>query len=231
MGHEEKHDRVNDKLFSHSVYGTSNTGRPFTMSVVGKRGTGKTFFLLDLLEREYKDHFNHIDIICGTFDYNATWQDWKYKNDPDVVVLPYDDENVDHLIRQVTEASKERGSFRNGNCNLLILDDAASTKDVKKQNGALVKCGFESRHQGLSVIVLTQQFKSVAKAWRENTDYFVIFNNTSLKDVTQVFDDLLGRVSKEEREEILKLLESKDYARLEIDVSRNRAIHKVVLPD
>ena len=85
-------------------------------------------------------------------------------------------------------------------------------------------------HQGLSVIVLTQQFKSVAKAWRKNTDYFVIFNNTSLKDMTQMFDDLLGRLTKEEREEILKLLESKDYARLEIDASRNRAIHKVVLP-
>ena len=118
------------------------------MTVVGKRGTGKTYCLLDLLEREYKGHFNFVYILCGTFDYNATWQDWKYKDDPDVIVLPYDDEKVDHLIREVTKASKERGTFRDGNRNLLILDDDASTKDVKRQHGALVKCSFESRHQG-----------------------------------------------------------------------------------
>ena len=45
-----------------------------------------------------------------------------------------------------------------------------------------------------------------------------------------MFDDLLGRVSKDERDEIVKQLESTHYSRLEIDVSRNRAIHKVVLP-
>ena len=78
--------------------------------------------------------------------------------------------DVEEKIEKVLKASKERGSFDEGNRSLLILDDCASCKEVKKQDGALSTAAFGSRHQGLSVIFLTQQFTSAAKAWRDNQD-------------------------------------------------------------
>ena len=39
-----------------------------------------------------------------------------------------------------------------------------------------------------------------------------------------------GRVSKEERENILDDLESEDYSRLELDISKNKVLYRVVSP-
>ena len=207
---------------------TSNKDKVFHMTIVGKTGRGKTWCLLDLLEREYKDYFNYIFLICPTVDYNETWKEWKYFNDPDFVIVPCTIRNVEKKIEEVLEASKERGSFKEGNRSLLILDDCGSCKEVKKQDGALSTAAFGSRHQGLPVIFLTQ-FTSVAKAWRDNQDYFVFFNNPNYQDMVAMFKRFLGRVSKEERENILDDLESEDYSRLELDISINKVLYRVVL--
>ena len=57
---------------------TSNKDKAFHMTILGKTGTGKTWYLLDLLEREYKGYFNYIYLICPTIDCNRTWKEWKY---------------------------------------------------------------------------------------------------------------------------------------------------------
>ena len=137
---------------------TSNKGKPFHMTIVGKTGTGKTWYLTDLLKREYKHYFNFIFLICPTVEYNETRQNWRYLGDPDFIVVPCTIRDVERRIEQVLEASKSRGSFVDGNRSLLILDDCASCKEVKKQDGALSTAAFGSRHQGLYVIFLTQQF-------------------------------------------------------------------------
>ena len=207
----------------------SNANRPFHMTIVGKTGTGKTWYLTDLLEREYKHYFNFVFLICPTIEYNETWQNWKYLHDPDFIVVPCTIRNVEQRIEQVLEASKDRGSFRDGNRSLLILDDWASCKEVKKQDGALSTAAFGSRHQGLSVIFLTQQFTSVAKAWRDNQDYFVFFRNPNYEDMVVMFKRFLGRTSKEEREAILDELET-SYAHLELDMSGGKVLYRVALP-
>ena len=52
--------------------------RPFNMIIVGMTACGKTKFLLDFLEREYKNCFEQIFLICPTFEWNVTWGNWKY---------------------------------------------------------------------------------------------------------------------------------------------------------
>lgn len=54
------------------------------MLVVGMTCSGKTRFILDIFE-DYKNHFDNIILICPTFDYNMTYQDWKYISDRDVI--------------------------------------------------------------------------------------------------------------------------------------------------
>ena len=207
----------------------SNKDKPFHMTIVGKTGTGKTWYLVDLIEREYKHSFNFIFLLCPTIEYNETWQNWKYLQDPDFVVVPWTIRNVEQKIERVLEASMERGSFKDGNRSLLILDDCASCREVKKQDGALSTAAFGCRHQGLSVIFLTQQYTSVAKVWRENQDYFVFFCNPNYEDMLAMFKRFLGRTSKEEREAILDELET-TYTRLELDMSGGKVLYRVVLP-
>ena len=102
-------------------------------------GCEKTFYLLNMLEHEYKGHFDHIFPICPTFEYNTTYQEWKFKNDPPVFAIPCDQDDVDIYLQRFTDFAKRTNS-------LIILDDCSSSQDVKKRTSELVKLALSARH-------------------------------------------------------------------------------------
>ena len=135
--------------------------KPFNMIIVGKTACGKTKYLLDTLENQYKNKFDYIILICPTFEHNTTYRNWKYESDEDYIVIPCDQDDTDSWLKYIVECYK-------GTNSLIILDDCASGKDVKSKTSELIKLGFSARHYGFSTIVITQQLTSIAKAYREN---------------------------------------------------------------
>ena len=69
---------------------------PFNMIIVGKTACGKTKYLLDMLEMDYKKSFDYIFLICPTLENNTTYRSWKYESDEDYVVIPCDQDHVDY---------------------------------------------------------------------------------------------------------------------------------------
>ena len=64
---------------------------PHTALFVAPTGVGKTHLALDLLEREYFDHFDFIVIICTTLQYNSTYKSRKwFWTDPEVIQVEPD---------------------------------------------------------------------------------------------------------------------------------------------
>ena len=51
---------------------------PHTALFVAPTGVGKTHRALDLLETEYKEHFDFIIIICPTLRFNKTYRERKW---------------------------------------------------------------------------------------------------------------------------------------------------------
>jgi septin family protein len=51
---------------------------PFNMLLVGMTGSGKTQFLLDMLETEYNRMFDYIVIVCPTINWNTTYLNWSH---------------------------------------------------------------------------------------------------------------------------------------------------------
>ena len=76
------------------------------MIIVGMTACGKTHYLLDMLEKEYKNHYDYIFIVCPTLEDNKTYQQWKYLTDPDVYELPVTHDNVENILREVTHFAK-----------------------------------------------------------------------------------------------------------------------------
>ena len=68
---------------------------------------------------------------------------------------------------------------------------------LKNRVSELVSLGMYVRHFGFSTIVITQQFTSIAKPFRENISKLVIFYNPSKKDMQTITDEFLN-VEKEE---------------------------------
>ena len=192
------------------------------MIVVGFTSCGKTHYLLRLLETKYKNHFENIFLVCPTFVHNKTYQEWKFVNDPDVVVVPCDQDEVECWLKKIT-------SHAEGTNSLIVLDDCASSQAVKNRTSELVKLGFSARHYGLSTIVLTQQLTSIAKPYRENISKLVTFYNPSSKDMNTIFDDYLSTLDASEKKQIISTLKNNDYARLEVLLRRPYS-HEVIVP-
>ena len=58
---------------------------PFNMLIVGRIACGKTEYFLGMLQKDYKHHFDYIVLICTTFDFNKTYQEWKDINERDLI--------------------------------------------------------------------------------------------------------------------------------------------------
>ena len=47
------------------------------------------------------NHFDFIILICPTFSWNKTYQQWKYNKDPDLVTIECVQEHVDKILHVI----------------------------------------------------------------------------------------------------------------------------------
>ena len=75
---------------------------PHTALFVAPTGVGKTQLALNLLETEYRNHFDFIVIIHPTLGHNETYKSrgWVW-NDPDVIPIELDN-NLYYLIEKIS---------------------------------------------------------------------------------------------------------------------------------
>ena len=85
---------------------TGHIKKPHTAMFIGQTGCGKTHLVLNLIENEYKKHFNYIIIICPTLRDNATYlsRNWVKNDDKVWLIEPRDRlyewiQNLSQLLR------------------------------------------------------------------------------------------------------------------------------------
>ena len=113
---------------------------PHRTIFTGQTGCGKTHLVLDLIEKEYKKHFNYIIIICSTLQVNKTYhvRDW-IKNDDKVCLI----EPKDNLYQWIGKLSQLLASFE----ILFIIDDIIANKDLDKRRQSLLELSTSGRHE------------------------------------------------------------------------------------
>ena len=132
-----------------------NMHRPFCCLIVGHTESGKTCFLLQLLEKEFYQYFDRIYILCPSLYRNKTYITWKYFYDQNFFPNDCKGDIFEQFLKLTREESKDSNT-------LIIIDDLASSREIKKQSSELTELTMGGRHEGLSVIVLTQQYTSIA---------------------------------------------------------------------
>ena len=115
--------------------------------------------------------------------------------------MEFDQDNVDKILHIVQVIYK-------GTNSLIVLDDCASSQDVKNRTSELVKLAFSARHFGLSTIVVTQQLNSISKPYRDNVAKVVTFYNPDEDDMSVIFRRYLGHNSKKERIDMIEKLKN-----------------------
>lgn len=163
-----------------------------TITLVGKRCSGKSYMLKHILQYE-ADNFAKIFCICPTELVNHFYSDIIPSN---CIYETYDEEWADKLITKLTIA----------NCNkkpeeqkkvLLILDDLIADINIH-QSKTLRIMYSRGRHIGLSVILTTQYLNSLSPLIRNNSDYVFVGqqNRASVELLQQQFQS--GDINKKE---------------------------------
>ena len=190
---------------------------PHNMLISGITNCGKTHFVLDLLETEYKDFFNKIILFCPTYTSNKTYdREWidKSIDKEKFIVLPPNvvKDNLNECLKIATETYKNNGNV------LFLIDDCANLHDVKKKKSELCNLAFSGRHLGISVWVINQKYNSVVKDFRENIRFLVLFYNKDRQSMKDALDEN-NIIDKDDRDsyinELKKIKGSKLLLRLE----------------
>ena len=101
-----------------------------------------------------------------------------------------------------------------GTNSLIILDDCAASRDVKKRTNELVNLAFSVRHNGLSVWVIPQEMTSISKPFRTNIAALVLFYTHLRKDMKEIFDDYGGGLTSDEKLRLVVALKKNKYSKI-----------------
>lgn len=176
--------------------------KPFNMLVCGITGCGKTFYVLDLLENEFKHKFDYIIIICPTFLYNKTYNR-KFILKDDCVIIITVDKNLNEELKKIITIYKDKSEQ-----TLIIIDDCANLYDAKLKATSLTELAFHGRHFNISTWVITQKYNAIVKDFRQNVKNLVLFYDKDKKSREAAFEENDIGITKEEKESIVKKLKN-----------------------
>ena len=175
---------------------------PFNMLISAPTCAGKTEFVMSLVQARYKKTFDYVIIICPTFINNKAYDKKFIYKDPDIIIMIPGIEKINECIEQAYETYK-------GTKSLIIIDDCAFSKDLKSRVNILTRLAFSARHDSISVWVLTQQYTSIAKTFRENIGMLVLYYTPSKNDIKEIIENYGMELNKEEVTGYIKQLKKR----------------------
>ena len=133
---------------------------PHTAIFTGQTGCGKTYLVLELIEKEYNKHFDYIIIICPTLRENSTYHDKEWIMNDDKVWLAEPKDKLYQWIEKLSELLRFVEV-------LSIIDDITANKDLDKRRHPLLELSISDRHRGHYLCLLRQSYKDIPKKLKE----------------------------------------------------------------
>ena len=106
--------------------------KPHTALFIAQPGAGITHKVLDLLENEYRHHFEYIIILCPTLRINETYRSrpWIWSDNNIFLIEPKD--KLFKCIRLISKSLIKRET-------LFILDDIIADKSLDKKTSIIIR--------------------------------------------------------------------------------------------
>lgn len=150
---------------------------PFRVALVGRsESAGKTTWLLNMLIRFYTPSpwkGDDIYIISGTAnaDKKVEMLQRRLGIPKENVFSSYSEATLGGIYKRIQQKREKSKDVR----SLIVLDDVTSHLMATQNSGVLGEMSYESRHHGVSLILLTQKWTNVPTGLRENLSGAVIW--------------------------------------------------------
>ena len=155
---------------------------PHTALFVAPTGVGKMHLAIDLLKREYINHFDFIVILCPTLRYNETYRSRKwFWNDPYVILVEPDD--------QLYKWIEKLGSYLAGSKTLFLIDDIIADENLDKRRQPLLGLAISGRHKNHSLWLLMQSYTAISKNIRRQAKMLYVWYPDNQSDLNAIHEE------------------------------------------
>ena len=155
---------------------------PHTALFIAPTGVAKTHLALDLLEKEYKNHFNFSIIICPTLKHSETYRSRKWVwTDPEVILI----EPGNSLYSWIEKI----GNLLAGSKTLFLIDDIIADETLDKRRQPLLDLAISGRHKEHSLWLLTQSYTAVPKNIRRQAKMLYIWYPKNQTDLNTIHEE------------------------------------------
>ena len=187
---------------------------PHTTIFSGPTSCGKTQRVLDLIENEYKYHFENIVILCPTVRWNKTYLErpWIW-NDNYVFVF----EPKANLFELIEKLSK----LFSGEETLLIVDDMIADETLDKKRQPLLELAISGRHKMQSLWLLTQSYTAIPKNLRRQKKQLFVWYPSEKSDLKMI-DEETNLMNSEDLNKVKDKLKREKHACLYVRLDHPR---------
>ena len=161
---------------------TEHIKKTHTAIFTGQTECGKTYLVLDLIEKKYNKHFDFIIIICLTLRENSTYhaREWIKNNDKILLIEPKD--NPYQWIKKLSELLRFLEV-------LFIIHDIIANKNLDKRRQPLLELSISGRHRGHYLRLLTQSYLGIPKKLREQVKAIFVWYPKARADLKMIHDE------------------------------------------
>ena len=155
---------------------------PHTALFVAPTGVGKTHLALNLLESEYRDHFDFIIIICPTLAHNSTYksQGWVW-TDPEVIPIEPGNQ-LYYLIEKISNLLARSKT-------LFLVNDIIADETLNKRRQPLLELAISGHHRQHYLWLLTQSYTAVPNNIRRQAKMLYIWYPNNRTDLNTIHEE------------------------------------------
>ena len=167
----------------------STLPRDATIMVYGKRGSGKSIFV--------KDMMYHLQDIPRGIVISASEKHRPFYSDfiPDTFIFyEYDPEILAKIALRQQEQVKADGGPTPKNNTFIVMDDVLSDVQTWKRDKTLRSFFLEGRHMSIFYCIVMQYSLALPPDLRSNFDYIFIFRDNSLDNRDKLYKNFGGPI-------------------------------------
>lgn len=189
---------------------------PFLLILCAPVRSGKSNMIMNLIynDRFYKGIFDHIVYISPTVDNDKTLS--FLREDDDIVKISQNLEDgkaiIDALIKLQTDDDNKESM-------LVVFDDMLGNLKAKDFGNFCSRY----RHYRISMIITTQNFRSLPPTCRNNATGYVIFKTNNGKEYSKIHEELSGSFKR--FDSLYNQATKKKYNFLYLDLESIKAYH------
>ena len=214
---EETNNKLFEKLHEHLLR------PPFLLVINGNVRTGKSNLIMNLLYNDnfYKDYFDQIFFVSPTVENDDTLK--VLREDEDVTKISQGLDKIDSIVETIVE-HKMNDDVQKGKHWLLILDDCLG---FIKPAGYVTFFATRYRQRKISMIISSQNFRSIPNIIRQNASAYLIFQTNNKKEYSKLEEEFEGLFPDFEK----LYLESTDkpYNFMYLDLRHIKAYHNFTI--